>query len=358
MNCYLCKKEISPNHLGQHLKKCKKEKKLNISYDELKYNQLNYFYDIDFKNIIEKEYVLDKKSILSICEEYKIVYSHLVFLINYLGFIKRTAKEESKNEKTREKYSTTCIKKYGVDNISKLEKIKDKKRKTFLKNYGVDNIFKEEKFKKWIKDNNFAWNSLSNEENKSRVEKQTNSIKKFWNDPKNREYVNSIKKKNKEKYLSWLNNLSEEEKKKYNEKKIKWWYELTDDQKSEIFSKRTAKYSKLESKISESLALLNISHSRQKFIKNKSFDIHLTNTKILIEVNGDYWHANPLIYDENDQINYPGKILKASDVWNYDSKKKQIAEDKNYKVIYIWESEMKNIDLKELLWQKLNLLRK
>jgi very-short-patch-repair endonuclease len=356
MQCYLCKEEISPNHLGQHLKKCKKEKGLNISYNELKYNQFKYVYNVDFKKIIQREYIFNEKSILDISSEYNISYNHLLFLIEYFGFKRRTLKEEANSKKTREKYKNTCVKKYGVENISKLNEIKEKKRKTFIKNYGVDNIFKEKKFKDWIKENNFAWSSLTIEENKKRIEKQTISIKKFWNNLENKEYVESIKKENKEKYLKFLDNLSEEELKIYNKKKIQWWYDLTDEQKSELFSKRTRKFSGLETKISEALSLLNISHTRQKFIKNKSFDIHLMNTKILLEINGDYWHANPLMYDKKDKIKYPGKIVTAKDVWEYDLLKKQIAENEGYTVIYIWESEM-NGDLKELVWQKLNLLR-
>jgi hypothetical protein len=53
------------------------------------------------------------------------------------------AQSEKIQEKTKEKY----IQLYGVDNPSKCESIKEKMRKSFLKNYGVDNPLKCEEIK-------------------------------------------------------------------------------------------------------------------------------------------------------------------------------------------------------------------
>ena len=44
-----------------------------------------------------------------------------------------------------------------------------------------------------------------------------------------------------------------------------------------------------------------------------------------IEFNGDYWHANPKIYNAEDVINFPGKRnIKAKDIW--DKEKKRLDE--------------------------------
>ena len=55
----------------------------------------------------------------------------------------------------------------------------------------------------------------------------------------------------------------------------------------------------------------------------------------LLEVNGDYWHANPNKYKENDTFKFPKNELKAKDIWEMDTYKKEIAESNGYKVIYI-----------------------
>jgi len=85
----------------------------------------------------------------------------------------------------------------------------------------------------------------------------------------------------------------------------------------------------------------SIMYTPQRFINGKSYDILLNFTNIVVEINGDYWHANHEKYLPDDEISYHniGKI-KASSVWERDRKKKENAEKYGYKVIYIWESEI------------------
>lgn len=54
---------------------------------------------------------------------------------------KKTLKEKygDENYVNVDKYKETCLKKYGVDNISKLNDVKNKKIKTSLENWGVEN---------------------------------------------------------------------------------------------------------------------------------------------------------------------------------------------------------------------------
>lgn len=91
----------------------------------------------------------------------------------------------------------------------------------------------------------------------------------------------------------------------------------------------------------------------------KSYDAKIGN--LLIEVNGDYWHANPNKYDENAEFIFPKSKVTAKDIWDLDKYKKQIAEQHGYDVLTIWESEFKeNIDdvkqrIKDQIDQKGNL---
>ena len=85
-----------------------------------------------------------------------------------------------------------------------------------------------------------------------------------------------------------------------------------------------------------------------KFIKERGFDIEQEFQlgkysfdgrfkNKLIEFNGDYWHANPLLYD-NSFYNKVSK-LTAAEIWNKDKKKHEYAAKHGYKVLVIWESE-------------------
>ena len=47
-----------------------------------------------------------------------------------------------------------------------------------------------------------------------------------------------------------------------------------------------------------------------------SYDAFISDKKLLIEANGDFWHANPRKFSANDELNLPhlGKT-KAKDIW-------------------------------------------
>lgn len=59
----------------------------------------------------------------------------------------------------------------------------------------------------------------------------------------------------------------------------------------------------------------------------------------IIEYNGDYWHANPLIYEETSEMK---KRVPASDIWERDKKKSDVAVLNGYEIKYVWEREFLN----------------
>ena len=67
------------------------------------------------------------------------------------------------------------------------------------------------------------------------------------------------------------------------------------------------------------------------------YDLTFPKYKKIIEINGDYWHANPILYHHDDIINFPNKIKKASDVWEYDFNKMKHVIDYGFDIKYIWE---------------------
>lgn len=98
-----------------------------------------------------------------------------------------------------------------------------------------------------------------------------------------------------------------------------------------------------EQKTKVILQELNITFEEQKRFnfKDKYYivDFLLPNENIIIEVNGDYWHGNPLIY-QKEQLNN-----LQLDLINRDINKKNELENIGYKVIYLWEYDLiNNID--------------
>jgi hypothetical protein len=67
----------------------------------------------------------------------------------------------------------------------------------------------------------------------------------------------------------------------------------------------------------------------------------LIGLNIILEINDDYWHANPKKYKKNDILNFPFKKIKAYKIWNMDKHKFNIAERNGYKIYQIWENDIK-----------------
>lgn len=60
----------------------------------------------------------------------------------------------------------------------------------------------------------------------------------------------------------------------------------------------------------------------------------------IIEFNGDMWHMNPKKY-KSDDLN-PFNKIPASKIWKLDKEKYQLANDNNYEIFIVWESNYKN----------------
>ena len=80
---------------------------------------------------------------------------------------------------------------------------------------------------------------------------------------------------------------------------------------------------------------------KEKWITSKKDDFRcsydFTYENKIIELHGDFWHANPKIFAPDDII--PVIKITAKEKWNLDKRKKELAESFNYKVLVIWESE-------------------
>lgn len=78
-------------------------------------------------------------------------------------------------------------------------------------------------------------------------------------------------------------------------------------------------------------------------------DIWIPNLRIVLEIYGNYWHANPSMYKPTDIIKadrHPYKINTgnfptASDIWSHDKIRKDHIESFGVQVHVLWESECK-----------------
>jgi very-short-patch-repair endonuclease len=313
--CPYCNIEIRKK---THLLKCRPDINIKESYSLM----IEKSYNCKSKNVID-DYV-SGDSLPDIKSKYNLPYSITIELLN-LNDLKTRSLSDSYNEKRVNKFKETCKKKFGVDNPSKNNEIKEKKKETFIKNYGVDNIFKRDGF------SNYVSNILLKKYGKKRINnpEKISEIRLNFSDEKWEEIQNKTRRTIQERYGNSSENI---------------WNKYV---------------SNIEKKIETVLNENEIKFKPQKFVGGRSYDFHIINTNILIEVNGDYWHANPDHYDVNENINYAGKgMISVKEIWDRDNNKMKIANKYGYVVIILWETDIiyhdKNDTLNEYILNKIS----
>lgn len=93
-------------------------------------------------------------------------------------------------------------------------------------------------------------------------------------------------------------------------------------------------HSKIELDLIEALSEFEFSSG---YIGRNQIDLLCRKKKIAVEVQGDFWHANPKKYTE-DWIN-PVTKQTAKEIREKDERKKQFLELKGYTVLYVWEND-------------------
>lgn len=68
-------------------------------------------------------------------------------------------------------------------------------------------------------------------------------------------------------------------------------------------------------------------------------DIYIPSKKQIIEVYGDFWHMNPLLFKETYEN--PVTKMTAKDKWKYDDKRIKRLKSAGYNVTIVWESDIK-----------------
>lgn len=110
----------------------------------------------------------------------------------------------------------------------------------------------------------------------------------------------------------------------------------------DIWVKKTTKYrlkSKTELLIYDELKNTYHDIISTFYISTKPFDYYIPNKNLLIEYNGNYFHCNPNMYNENY---FNEKLNKtAKELWEKDNQKIMLGVKNGYRVLTIWEKDYK-----------------
>lgn len=240
--------------------------------------------------------------------------------------IKRTSSEERATERYREKYKSSIFNKYGVENISQSSEIKEQKKKTVFENYGVTHNFLIKEVKeKCI--NNYQIYSQDKVRVKNTLDKSIKTYLQRYgvtNPSQNLLIKQKILASNTER----IKNLSVEDKREMTAKAREVWANSNDwVSKPEIKIHR----------VLENLGfILNQDFFTHVFWYGYNYDIFIK-PNIIIEVQGDFWHANPQKYNSGDIIL---KTLVVDTIWEKDKRKKAAAVDAGRKFYELWEGEI------------------
>jgi G:T-mismatch repair DNA endonuclease (very short patch repair protein) len=304
--CNLCLKKISSKAIGAHKRSC------TVYSAEIE--KINRLLTFDFLN---QKITIEKQSALSIANSINPKVISAGFIINAakkLG-IKTLSVSESlgldsvkkKREATVldkygdtnvlggkssliEKRNNTVKEKYGVDNVFQLESTKEKMKKTYLKKYGVDSVNRVYEIKKKSqatveKNVGMPWTyyMLKRQSEKNRITKPHLAVENILNN-KNISFV----------------------------------------REPEDLFKSSAD---------------NGINSRKYFYLP---DIWIPSKNVVIEIYGDFWHANSKFYKESDILKMHKKSHMAGDIWQKDAKRISDIESCGIRVLIVWENEINN----------------
>lgn len=320
--CFICKSNIKP---GRHIYVCAKENNINLNSNELKLKQIEYKYNLIVdENKIKELYITNEWSLPDFRKNFGFLYGDTLFLLKYFNIPIRNISKSKRTLKAKEKYEETCLERYGVKNASSSPIIKEKRKDTFQEKYGVDNVRKSAWFKDWYK--KFMFDTYG----KGSLPNKYGGMNKWW-DKQTDEYKKAHAVPMQKGYKKWYSGLTDEDKIAYNQKKANNLIQFSS--------------SKLEEHVKLALTECGISFKHQFWINQKIYDFRILESTFILEINGDYWHANPLIYDNKDILVYPDRTITAEERWLEDFSKVENAKKYGYTVISLWETDiLSNID--------------
>ena len=191
------------------------------------------------------------------------------------------------------------------------------------------------------------------------VEKQKQRMSGPDNPMNNPESVDKLKKTQTGRDTYWLKGKKRPEHAKKMKKHMLEIWATDNEYRRKLLKTGKNNHSKLHDKIKSwlnenfSLSLLS-----EQVIEGTKFIVDEVNfeRKLIIEINGDFWHANPTIYDADDKLPHLGGVKLAKDIWERDHKRKKLLEQLGYKVVIIWESDWKDKNKRSKIKREINKL--
>jgi very-short-patch-repair endonuclease len=153
---------------------------------------------------------------------------------------------------------------------------------------------------------------------------------RFKENPELKEKISSHNKK------MWKN---EEYRKKMSEQMSKLRKDADFNKKLGSAFAKSNRITKIHKKIREVLNLKKLGFLSEQSVGKYFADELNEIKKIIIEINGDYVHANPKIYKPEDVIKLPNSKYTAAEKWESDKLKTDSLTAMGYRVITIWESD-------------------
>jgi very-short-patch-repair endonuclease len=106
--------------------------------------------------------------------------------------------------------------------------------------------------------------------------------------------------------------------------------------REKLAKKMAGKMTSPERLFSKMMKELEIKCISQKVIGKKIFDFYIPSKNMLIEVDGDYFHGNPLIYEQKDL-----NKMQIRNIRN-DKFKDVLAKGNGYTIERVWEYDLNN----------------
>jgi G:T-mismatch repair DNA endonuclease (very short patch repair protein) len=131
-----------------------------------------------------------------------------------------------------------------------------------------------------------------------------------------------------------------EQRKKISDAKKVYWNNLSDKRKNELnlirinnIYKNKIIDTKPEIIIENYLKEINVYYRKKEIVGYYNCDF-MINDKLIIEVQGDYWHANPIKY-----LNKKLTLAQQNNI-HRDKRKFTYLSNRNYKILYLWENDI------------------
>lgn len=296
--CPFCGKKIKvdkPNSISNHMQwRCPEWKK--------------YKEEILTKDFLYKEHWVKGKSCNEIAKEHNIRSSCSINkLLNKYGLGTRNIKQSKNTKRVKEKTEKTNIERYGEPhNFSKNHPSRKKWEQRLKDDEGISNVFQRESVKRKI---------------------VAHHIEKYG-------YENHMQS-------------SEFQKKFFDKYEEKHGYRYPIQSPNNKFG---GTVSKPQLKVLNELQKRGYKLKKEFTIYPYRVDIILEKRKKIIEVYGDYWHANPNKYKADDKIQFPKQtnITSVKEIWDRDSNRISYIENAGYDVFIAWEYDI-NKNFKELI---------